>query len=70
MAKKLGYLQREMLQFCERHPGPHTISPDAETVRVARSLARRGLLHITDCGMATASGQTVLMVSAARDAHA
>ena len=65
MAEKLGYLQREMLQFCERHPGPHTISPDAETVRVAKSLARRGLLHITYCGMATATGRAVLMVSLA-----
>ena len=65
MTKKLGYLQREMLHFCERHPGLHTISPDAETVRVARSLARRGLLHITDCGMATATGRAVLMVSLA-----
>ena len=65
MAKKLGYLQSEMLQFCERHPGPHTISHDAETVRVAKSLARRGLLHITDCGMATATGRVVLMVSLA-----
>jgi len=53
-----------MLQFCRRHPGSHTISPDRDTVRVARSLQRRGLLHVTDCGMCTASGQTVLMVSA------
>lgn len=60
----LGYLQRHMLEFCQRHPGVHTISPDRETVRIARSLQRRGLLHITDCGMCTASGQQVLMVSA------
>jgi hypothetical protein len=62
--QRLGYLQRHMLAFCERCPGPHTISPDGETVRVARSLQRRGLLHITDCGMCTASGRPVLMVSA------
>ncbi len=62
--KGLGPLQRQMLEFCQKHPGQHTISPDSETVRVARSLQRRGLLHITDCGMSTASGRTVLMVSA------
>jgi len=60
---KLGYLQAEMLAFCKRHPGHHTIAPDHETVRVARSLAKRGLLHITDCGMSTATGRPVLMVS-------
>ncbi len=65
MNQRLGYLQREMLEFCKKYPGRHTISPDAQTVRVARSLARRGLLHITDCGMATASGRSVLMVSIA-----
>ena len=62
---RLGYLQRHMLEFCRRYPGSHTIAPDRETVRVARSLQRRGLLHVTDCGMCTASGRPVLMVSAA-----
>jgi hypothetical protein len=52
-----------MLDFCRRYPGAHTISPDRDTVRVARSLQRRGLLHVTDCGMATATGRPVLMVS-------
>lgn len=52
-----------MLEFCRRYPGTHTISPDRDTVRVARSLQRRGLLHVTDCGMATATGRPVLMVS-------
>jgi hypothetical protein len=66
--KPLGYLQRHMLEFCQRHPGHHTISPDRETVRVARSLQRRGLLHLTDCGMSTATGQSVLMVSANSEA--
>ena len=60
----LGPLQRQMLEFCRKHPGHHTISPDRDTVRVARSLQCRGLLHVTDCGMATATGQTMLMVSA------
>jgi len=62
--QRLGYLQRHMLDFCQKHPGRHTISPDRVTVRVAQSLQRRGLLHITDCGMCTASGQTVYMVQA------
>jgi hypothetical protein len=66
--KPLGYLQRHMLEFCQRHPGRHTISPDHTTVRVARSLQRRGLLHVTDCGMSTATGQPVLMVSANSEA--
>lgn len=62
--KNLGPRQAEMLQFCQQHPGPHTLSPDRATVRVAQSLQRRGLVHITDCGMATATGKPVLMVSA------
>jgi hypothetical protein len=66
--KPLGYLQRHMLEFCQCHPGHHTISPDRETVRVALSLQRRGLLHLTDCGMATTTGQPVLMVSANSEA--
>ena len=64
MAQHLGPLQLEMLEFCRKYPGRHTISPDWHTRRVAESLQRRGLLHITDCGMATATGQPVLMVSA------
>ena len=66
--QRLGPLQQHMLDFCQKHPGRHTISPEFETVRVARSLQRRGLLHITDCGMSTATGRTVLMVSAV-EAH-
>jgi hypothetical protein len=31
--KPLGYLQRHMLEFCQRHPGRHTISPDSEADR-------------------------------------
>lgn len=65
MAQRLGPLQRHMLEFCRKHPGHHTISPDWQTRQVAQSLQRRGLLHVTDCGMSTATGQPVLMVSAA-----
>ena len=68
MRTKLGYLQAQMLSFAEAHPGRHSISPDYETVRVARSLERRGLIHITDCGMCSASGRPVLMISATADA--
>jgi hypothetical protein len=62
----LGHHQRQMLHFCQQHPGRHTLNPDAVSMRVARSLERRGLLHITDCGMATATGRPVLMVSLAK----
>jgi hypothetical protein len=65
MAQRLGPLQLEMLEFCQKHPGRHTINPDWQTRRVAQSLQRRGLLHVTDCGMATATGHPVLMVSLA-----
>jgi hypothetical protein len=54
-----------MLAFCQKYPGHHTISPDWLSVKIARSLERRGLLHVTDCGMATATGRSVLMVSLA-----
>lgn len=64
--KRLGPLQQDMLDFCQARPGRHySISPDYKTVRVARSLERRGLLHITDCGMCTSTGFPVLMISAA-----
>ena len=61
---KLGALQLHMYTFCVEHPGPHTLSPDRATVRVAQSLQRRGLVHLTDCGMATATGKPVLLISA------
>jgi len=61
---KLGYLQRHMLRFCLKYPGNHYISTDYETVRVARSLEKRQLIHMTDCGMSTGTGKIVYMVSA------
>lgn len=64
-AMQLGHHQRQMLHFCQKSPGRHTISPDWLSVKVARSLAAKGLLHLTDCGMATATGRPVLMVSLA-----
>lgn len=59
----LGWRQRHMLSFCRKYPGRHTISHDAKTQQVALSLAKRGLLHVTDCGMCSATGRTVYMVS-------
>ena len=61
---KLGYLQRHMLRFCLKYPGNHYISADYETIRVARSLEKRQLIHMTDCGMSTNTGKTVYMVNA------
>lgn len=60
---RLGHHQRQMLAFCRKYPGHHTINPDWLSVQIARSLERRGLIHVTDCGMATATGRPVLMVS-------
>jgi hypothetical protein len=67
---RLGYLQRHMLEFCVRYPGRHTIAPDAETVRIAQSLQRRGLVRMTNCGMCTNAGRTVWMVQATERAIA
>ena len=63
MNRPIGCLQQHMLDFCKRYPGRHYITPDAQTIKVARSLESRGLLHITDCGMADARGRACLMVS-------
>jgi hypothetical protein len=63
MNRPIGYLQQHMLDFCKRYPGRHYITPDAQTIKIARSLERRGLLQITDCGMADARGRSSLMVS-------
>lgn len=63
MSRPLGYLQQQMFDFCKRHPGHHYVPADAESVRIARSLEKRGLLHITDCGMVDARGRSALMAS-------
>jgi hypothetical protein len=46
--KGLGYYQRHMLSFCERHPGLHHIARDSYTRAVALSLESRGLIKITN----------------------
>lgn len=60
----LGWRQLYMLRFCRRYPGLHTIDSSRESRRAAIGLAKRGLIHLTDCGMATATGMPVYMVSA------
>lgn len=62
--KRLGWKQRYMLTFCRKYPGLHTIDPSM--VKTAFSLAHYGLLYIVNCGMSTATGRTVYMVSAKR----
>lgn len=66
LPKGLGWRQLYMVRFCRRYPGLHTIDASRESRRVALSLAARGLLHLTDCGMCTATGKPVYMVSAAQ----
>jgi hypothetical protein len=61
MAMPIGYKQRQMLDFCKRYPGHHYVPCDAESVRIARSLEKRGLLHITDWGMTDHRGRSVLV---------
>ena len=59
MNRPIGYLQQHMLDFCKRYPGRHYVDP--QTVNIARSLEKRGLLRITDCGMADVRGRSILM---------
>jgi hypothetical protein len=65
--RPLGYLQQQMLDFLAKTNRPHTVSPDHETVRIAKSLERRRLIHLTNCGMCTASGRTVYMARIANE---
>lgn len=61
---KLGYLQKQMFDYLVKHPGQHYVNPSSEDIRIARSLEKRGLIHLTDCGMCTASGKTCYMAQA------
>ena len=60
-SQRLGYLQQQMYDFLIKTGRTHYVSSDYETVRIAKSLERRGLIKLTDCGMCTASGRTVYM---------
>lgn len=42
----------------------HSVAPDYETVKIAKSLERRNLIKLVDCGMCTATGRTVYMARA------
>lgn len=58
-APRLGYLQRQMYDFLVKSGKLRYVAPDYETVRIAKSLERRGLIKLVDCGMCTATGRTV-----------
>ena len=60
MKNSLGWRQQQMLSFCRKYPGLHSIATDQKTQQVAISLAKRGLLCITN--IAT-TGKPVYMVS-------
>ena len=64
LPRGLGWRQLHMLKFCRKYPGLHTIDPSRESRRAAIGLAKRGLLTLTDCGMSTATGKPVYMISA------
>jgi hypothetical protein len=55
---KLSTAQAELLAYFK--PGQRYGIPPAWT-RTAQALERRGLLHLTDCGMATSDGRAVLI---------
>ena len=42
----LGKSQKNCLGFCMEYPGWHSFKQDMDTVRIVRSLAKRGLLRI------------------------
>ena len=46
--KKLGKLQKHMLNFCMKHKGLHHIARDSQTRNVALSLEKRGLIKIVN----------------------
>lgn len=62
---RLGYLQQQMYDFLAKTGRTHYVPPDHETVKIAKSLERRGLIKLIDCGMCTASGRTVYMAHVA-----
>jgi hypothetical protein len=63
--RHLGYLQQQVYDFLAKTGKRHYISHDHQTVKIAKSLERRGLVKLTDCGMCTASGRTVYMAQIA-----
>lgn len=65
---KLGHHQQAMLAFVNsNNPDKkrcYSLPTDSLSLRVARSLERRNLLKLVDCGMCTAAGKTVFMAYA------
>jgi hypothetical protein len=61
---RLGYLQRQMLRSLTRCGGRYYVPPDLPNIKIAKSLERRGLISLTDCGMCTAAGRTVYIAEA------
>ena len=61
--KPLGYRQLFMLNFMKSHGFNQTYTIHPSENKVAYSLQKLGLIRVIDCGMSTASGQTVLMVT-------
>ena len=61
---KLGYHQQEMLDFVKRHKRT-SLGSDWLSVKVAKSLEKRGLIRLIDCGMSTNAGRTVYLVELA-----
>jgi hypothetical protein len=62
--RPLGYLQHQMLRSLTKCGGRYYIPPDRQSIKIAKSLERRGLIHLTDCGLCTAAGRTVYIAQA------
>jgi hypothetical protein len=63
MTKRLGWRQKAMLDFVNSH-GTHRIySINPTENNTAYSLEKRGLLRVINCGMCTATGKAVLMIT-------
>lgn len=60
----LGHLQRQMLSSVTRSGGRCYVPPTLASIKIAKSLERRGLIHLTDCGMCTVAGRTVYIAQA------
>jgi hypothetical protein len=53
-----------MLRSLTRCGGRYYVPPDLPSIKIAKSLERRGLIHLTDCGLCTAAGRTVYIAQA------
>jgi hypothetical protein len=69
MNRPLGPRQRNLLAYLQRFPADqrHYLPPNQRERLVAESLQRRGLVHLTDCGMNSTTGQPVLIISLAEE---